>query len=241
MTFDWTSFAFQLINVLILLAILHHFLFRPVAEVITRRQATTDAALKAAEDAKAEAEAARAKADAEAKANADARQQVLAKARTDAEERRQGLLDKARLDAARIVADGETALDHRSADAQAQALDRARDLAETIARRALAAQPFGPHGYAERLTRSLAGMGPAERDALLKGDGLRLVAPSALDDDALKAAQAALAPYGASPQVDIDPALIAGLELRSANGVIRNSLAHDLDTIAEAMRDERAA
>lgn len=39
--------------------------------------------------------------------------------------------------------------------------------------------------------------------------------------------------------VETDPALIAGLELRSANGVLHNSLAHDIGRIAEALTHER--
>ncbi len=58
MNFDWVTFSFQLVNVLVLLAILRHFLFRPVADIIAQRQAETDAALRAAETAKADADAA---------------------------------------------------------------------------------------------------------------------------------------------------------------------------------------
>ena len=70
MTFDWATFAFQLVNVLVLLAILTHFLFRPVAGIISKRQAETDAALERAEAMRAEALAAAERAKAEADANA---------------------------------------------------------------------------------------------------------------------------------------------------------------------------
>jgi F-type H+-transporting ATPase subunit b len=36
----------------------------------------------------------------------------------------------------------------------------------------------------------------------------------------------------------VDPSLVAGLELHAATGVVHNSLAHDLDQIATAMRDD---
>ncbi|MFT3803339.1 MAG: F0F1 ATP synthase subunit B [Burkholderiaceae bacterium] len=240
MSFDWTSFAFQLVNVVILLAILRRFLFRPVADVIARRQAATDAALAAADEAKARAEAASAKADQEARANAAARQDVLARARAEADAQRTAALEQARTEAAKIVADGRSALDKEKADAQALAVGRARDLAMTIARRALDAQPATPYGYVERLVSALRAMAPAEREALLAGAGLRLVAPAALPADAAEKARAALSAFGVEPDVDVDPSLIAGLELRSASGALRNSLAHDLDRIAEAMRDDRA-
>ena len=95
MTFDWVTFGFQLVNVLVLLAILRHFLFRPVAGVIARRQAETDATLKAAADARAGAEAATARAKAEAEATAAARHEVLVKAQAEAEAQRAAILQKA--------------------------------------------------------------------------------------------------------------------------------------------------
>ena len=73
MGFDLTTFALQLVNVLVLLAILKHFLFRPVVEIIARRQAETEAALKGAESARAAAEAATEAAQAEAEATRAAR------------------------------------------------------------------------------------------------------------------------------------------------------------------------
>ena len=46
----------------------------------------------------------------------------------------------------------------------------------------------------------------------------------------------ALLPIGCRPIRETDPDLIAGLELRSGSGVLRNSLAHDLQTLADAMK-----
>lgn len=239
MNFDWVTFGFQLVNVIVLLMILRRFLFRPVADVIARRQAASDAALKAADAAKAEAEAATAQARAEADATVQARHDVLAKAQAEAEAQRKALLDKARAEAAKIVDEGKHAVDRDGEEAQRLALGRARDLAVTIARHAVSAQPAGFAGYAERLAAALAALPARERDALLAGGDLRLVAASPLSADDLAAARSALAPYGVSPEAETDPALIAGLELRSGSGAIRNSLAHDLDRIAETMRDDR--
>ncbi|MCC0062915.1 MAG: ATPase [Defluviimonas sp.] len=239
MTFDWVTFAFQLVNVLVLLAILRHFLFRPVAAVIARRQAETEATLKAATDARAAADAAMARARAESDATQAARHDLLVKAQGEARTETDALLDKARDEAARIVAGGKAQAKRESARAAAETLALARDLAAAVARRALAAQPAGLAGYAERLAASLWALTPGERAALLQGDGLRIVTPRPLSARDRTAVTRALAPFGVKPAETTDPALIAGLELRSANGAIRNSLAHDLDRIAEAMRDER--
>ena len=129
MNFDWVTFGFQIVNVLLLLAILRHFLFRPVANVIARRQAETDAALNAAETAKAEAKAATQKAQAEADATAAARQEVLEQARKDAEAERIVLLEKAHAEAEKIVADGHATHERNVHENKAQQLARVRDLA----------------------------------------------------------------------------------------------------------------
>lgn len=241
MTFDWVTLGFQLVNVLVLLAILRHFLFRPVAGVIARRQAETDATLKAAADARAGAEAATARAKAEAEATAAARHEVLVKAQAEAEAQRAAILQKARDEAGKIVADGTARLNRQAEVARDHALARVRDLAAAVAERALATQPQGIAGYAARLGTALKDMPPEERRALLSGARLRLVsaAPLSAKDTAL--AHKALAGFDLHPAVETDPQLIVGLELRSESGAIRNSLGHDLDRIAEAMRDDKTA
>lgn len=239
MSFDWTTFALQLVNVLILLAILRHFLFRPVAAIIEKRRVDTQTALDAATAAKAEAEAATAKARAEAEASAAARHEVLERASAEAETQRAALIEKARAEAAKIVDEGRAARAREDAAAAARTLAQARELAAAVARRALSAQPAGPDGYAKRLIEALAAMDPAERDAVLKGGDLSLVAAGALPDAVLDPVREALKTYGVTATFTIDPGLIDGLELRSGSGVLRNSLAHDLETLSKAMHDDR--
>lgn len=239
MNFDWVTFGFQIVNVLLLLAILRHFLFRPVADVIARRQTETDAALNAANKAKAEAEAATRKALAEADATASARQDVLAKAHKEAEAQSKALIDKAHAEAARIVAEGKAAHERGAHDLEEQALARARDLAAIIAERALTAQPQDFGSYVSRLIASLQKMPPAERGALLKGGNLKVLTATPLSEDEESLVKSAIAPFDIGPEISTAPELIAGLELHSDSGAIRNSLAHDLEQITEAMRDDR--
>ena len=49
MEFDWVTFGLQAVNVLVLLAILRHFLFRPIVAIIAKRQQETEAAMDKAE------------------------------------------------------------------------------------------------------------------------------------------------------------------------------------------------
>lgn len=239
MKFDWVTFSFQIVNVLLLLAILRHFLFRPVADIISRRQSETDAALNAAEEARTKAEAATAKAEAEAEATAAARKDVLAKAQAEAEEQHKLLIDKAHDEAAKIIADCKATMEHRADETKVRELARARDLAVSIAERALADQPADMTGYIERLVAALNKLSPEERGALLHSGHLKVVSPAPLPDAEKSAVQTALTPFDIKPDFTSDPVLIAGLELHSDGGVIRNSLAHDIDQLAEAMRDDR--
>ncbi|MBS0126024.1 ATPase [Thetidibacter halocola] len=239
MSFDWATFALQLVNVLILLALLRHFLFRPVAAIIARRQAESAAAVEAATRARAEAEAAQAAARAEAEASATARQALLDKAQAEAAKARVDLLEQARAEAAQIIAEGRTALASEAA-ASARAQTRAAcDLALAIVTRALSAQPDGLDGYAARLAQAITAMDPVERAALLAAPNLRIVLPHEPSDAERGTVSAALAPLGIDAPLVADPSLVAGIELQSDSGAVLNSLRHDIQTIAEALDDGR--
>jgi len=241
MQFDWITFGLQIVNVLVLLAILRHFLFRPVTDIIARRQAEIVAAQDAAEAAKAAAEKAEAEARAQAHLTETTRQDALTAAQAEAETQRKKLIAEARSEAARIIADGQAEAARTVDGAQTETLRRARDLAETIASRALAAmpEPATTAGFAKRLATELGTLPDSQRAALLKGDHLRLVAPAKLSDRDLDAARTALKKHGISDfGVEVDAALIAGLELKSSTGILHNSLAHDLLKISEALHDD---
>ncbi|MEQ9462455.1 MAG: ATP synthase F0 subunit B [Haliea sp.] len=239
MNFDWTTFALQLVNVLILLAILRRFLFRPVAAIIEKRRAETQATLDAAAAARAEAEQATTRARAEADASAAARHDLLLQAAAEAQTQRAMLIEKARAEAARIVEDGRAALAREGASAEQRTLAQVRELAIAVASRALSAQPDGPEGYAVRLGNALRRMEASERDALLRAGDLTLVSARELPEAVLGTVRHTLQIYGVTARVTTDPALIDGIELRSKNGALRNSLAHDLEALARAMHDVR--
>lgn len=235
MTFDWMTFGLQLVNVLILLAILRRFLFRPVADIIAARQKTVQDTLDDANRARAEAKAATAAAQSEAAATATARAEVLEKAKAEADTRARAILDDAKSEAARIIAAGVTARENDDDRADRLRLDQARDLATAIASRVLGERPKGTAGYIARLEKALSALSPAERQKLVSGD-LTVTSASKLT----KTERAQIATLtGAQPSFETDPALIEGIELRSSTGVLHNSLAHDLSVLAKAMNDDR--
>lgn len=241
MQFNLTTFVFQLVNVLVLLFILQHFLFKPVAAIIAKRQAATDAALRAAETAKAGAEAAQQAAAAATAATEAARHDVLTAAKAQAEDQAKQITDAARTRADDIQAKAEARAQATVAAAAGETLAKARDLAQTIARKALTEVPDPPsvEAYAGRLADALAALPEDRRRVLLEGANLRLVAPRDLDDAEVKAVLKRLGLKQAG--ADVDPALILGLDLRSDTGIVHNSLAHDLDLIAGALKPEAGA
>ena len=238
MGFDWTTFGFQLVNVLILLAILRRFLFRPVVGIIEERQAAIARTLAEADTAKAAAAQAEAQARAEADKTAAARRDLLDKARRDAEAQRAAILEQAQDEAARILAAARDSAGAAREEARAEMFARARELALAIAERLMQELPEDRRitGYAARLSEALAALPAPERRALFDAEVPRLVAPRPMTDPELAEARARLAPYlAAEPPFEVDPDLIAGLELRGRHGVVENSIRHDLTRIAEAI------
>jgi len=77
MQIDWWTLGLQTLNVLVLLWILNRFLFRPVAEMIAKRQATVAQSLEEAQAAQAEAAAERDKAQAVTARLAGAQDELL--------------------------------------------------------------------------------------------------------------------------------------------------------------------
>src|SRR5208283_2909911 len=96
MRIDWWTLALQTFNVLVLVAILSRFLFRPVATIIEERRAAAVKLLADAETAKKQANAAREAAEAEAARLASARDETLRAAAAEAERERAAALAVAR-------------------------------------------------------------------------------------------------------------------------------------------------
>ncbi|GAA5238333.1 F0F1 ATP synthase subunit B [Burkholderia mallei] len=221
MRIDWSTLALQTVNVVVLVWLLSRFLFRPVSDIIAKRQA---AARKLIDDASRERDAAHAERE-----RARAERASLAAARADAQALR---------DAARAQADAD-------AVQRAKALDaRATRLAIDIAAKLLARLPDSARvaGFVDGVAASLARLPADVRASLADEDAqVRLVAPRALtaqEAAACRAAFAASVGRPLEPDVRVDPALIAGLELESKYANVRNSLRQDLATIEAALLNE---
>lgn len=241
MQFDWWTFAFQVINVLVLMWLLGRFMFRPLARIIAKRQEDTTRALAAAEAAKAQAAEAEAAARAEKEKNAAEKLKIIEAARTEAEIQRSEILEKSRTEAADIAQKAESEAKRKHDQNQQARIREAAALSIRITERLIMGMPHDARvaGYPERLQQALAGLDSDLRHALVSDPGaLRIVAPRALSDAELRQTQQAIrTALDIEPptKVEVDADMIAGLELRGRHGVIHNSLRYDLGRIAEAI------
>ncbi|ARK83956.1 F0F1 ATP synthase subunit B [Burkholderia pseudomallei] len=244
MRIDWSTLALQTVNVVVLVWLLSRFLFRPVSDIIAKRQAAArkliDDASRERDAAHAERERARAERASLAAARADALKDALAQAAAE----RERLIAAARADA-QALRDAARAQADADAVQRAKALDaRATRLAIDIAAKLLARLPDSARvaGFVDGVAASLARLPADVRASLADEDAqVRLVAPRALtaqEAAACRAAFAASVGRPLEPDVRVDPALIAGLELESKYANVRNSLRQDLATIEAALLNE---
>ncbi|MGE4304954.1 MAG: F0F1 ATP synthase subunit delta [Novosphingobium sp.] len=238
MRIDWWTLGLQTINLLVLVWILSRFLFKPISQIITDRQAAAakllDDAQAARDSAKAEAEKSVA-AQAEVMANRDA---LLKAAIAEANTQKQAILEAAKNAAEKVVRDAAAAAaEARSQEARRNG-DRSSRLAIDIAERLLDRLPESArvHGFVAGLAEAI-GTLPEGVRAGLGADGkpicLRVARP--LSDTENKACNDAIErSLGRSVKLDVqvDPSLIAGLELEAPEVVVRNSFRDDLDKIA---------
>src|SRR5208283_1077582 len=98
----WT-FAFQVVNFLILALVLRRFLFRPVTAMIARRQVEIEGASKEAEAAKHAAEEAHARYDDELGKLRLERERLLEDVRAQVAREREAATGQARAEAAKVL------------------------------------------------------------------------------------------------------------------------------------------
>lgn len=96
MTIDWFTFAAQIVNFLVLLALLRRFLYQPVLGVMRRRREEIEKRLDEAASARREAEEQSKRLEEEKRDLEEKRNELLEEAREEAQQRRRQLLDEAR-------------------------------------------------------------------------------------------------------------------------------------------------
>jgi F-type H+-transporting ATPase subunit b len=242
MRIDWWTLALQTVNVLILMWILGRFFFRPVMDIVAKRQKETNKLLddaahdrQMAADKLVEIDKARANVAAE-------RDQLIAAAVAAARDEKQNLLAQTSHDIAKLRAEAETAIARDHAAAEAQIIDRAGDLSIDIARRLLERVPNADllHAFVDGICRGLDALPLEAREGLAAaGHPIEVVTAAPLSDVETEAVRGVLEKaIGAKLPLAFrsDPAIIAGIEIRGQNTIIRNSWRADLDRIRRELR-----
>ena len=243
MHIDWWTLALQTINVLILVWILGRFFYRPVADIIEQRRAAaakvlTDAsALKASVDAdKAGVAVARAGIAAE-------RDSLLAEARRQAETERDAVLHKAAEAMAKLRTENEAALKRERETMEQAMVARAGALGVEIAQKLLESLPLSLAAttFLGALPDQLTTLPLKSRDLLVTCagmTGLDVVTAAPLDEpqqgECRKLIEAALQTK-AKLTFRSDPALIAGIEIRSETITLKNNWRDDLSRILQRL------
>lgn len=236
MTIDWWTLGLQTVNVLILLWILAHFLFKPVSKIIAERQAAATGEFDKAQAALAEAEAARAEAKAATEAVKAQRAALIAKASDEAAEQKKKLLADAQAEAEKVRAAGRAEL-VRLKETQTRALDaQAADLASDIAGKLLARLPESARvaGFVEGLAKAVADLPSATRAGIGAEGPVHVSAARAMNGDERELLSHRLEEVlgrKVTLDIDVDESLIAGLELDAPHAIVRNHFRADLDRI----------
>ena len=252
MHFDPWTLGLQAANFLVLVWLLHRFLYRPVLGIIAARRAETDKLTADVRAAKAAAEALRQDLERRRAAIAQEQDALLKAAREAAEVEGKAILAKAHTEAEALTSKAKKTFEHERAGlAESAGRDAAR-LAVSIVRRLLKETPS--HAVQDRLLDLVcedikalpadAKQHVVERIAAREGTP-EVITAAALNKTAAKRfcehlATALGAP--ASPVFKVDPTLLAGVEVHFPFTILRRSWSEDLKRIeTELTNDDRAA
>jgi F-type H+-transporting ATPase subunit b len=248
MHIDWWTLALQTVNVLVLIWILGRFFFRPIADIVAKRQAEVKQAL--ADESAARQRAADLRAETE-KARAEVgpvRDQLMAEARQDAETLRQRLLAETSQQIAKLRGEAEAAINRERDAAQAEIVDRAGRLSVEIAKRLLERFPpqVAASVFLDGLCTTIRTLAAEDKEKLApftaSSETIDIVTAAALSKEEIEHVRGTLNAALDTNCVftfHCDPQLLAGIELHCRGAIIRNSWRADLNHIAEELSRDR--
>ena len=250
MHFDWWTLALQTVNVLVLIWILARFFFRPIADLIAKRQQETNKLFADAEAAREQAAAAREQAEKTHAEIAAERDRLLAEAQKSAQAEKAKLLQQASEDVTKHRRESEAAIARDRVAAEQQVVDHASTLSLDIARRLLGRLPpnLALDAFLAALCDEIGKLSPEARSgftaAAASGRPIEVVTAAPLSEkETAQVREALKQAFGEElPQAfRSDPKLLAGIELQGHNMILRNSWRADLDKIREELSRERHA
>jgi F-type H+-transporting ATPase subunit b len=232
MHFDPWTIALQTINFVVLVWLLHRFLYKPVLRAIDSRRGEIEKQYADAEAAKTKAEGRLAAIAAERAGIAAERDQALKAAAAQAEEVAKARRIAAEREAAELLEGARQTLAAERQQALAEAQGAALDLGAEFARRLLdeVPLPLRAEAWLERIEQHLATLPKNELAALAgaTGDGaaLTVVTAAPLPAQTVDAWRRRLHRFlsdGVAIAFDVDPALVAGAELHFPGAIYRFS------------------
>ncbi len=248
MRIDWWTLALQTINVLILVWILARFLFRPVADIVAKRQEEAKKLLADAAAARQQAADARADADKVLAGIETQRERLLAEARKSAHTEKTNLLAQAAQEIAKLHSEARAAIDRDRSAANAAVIERASELAVVIAEQLVGRLPptVAFDAFLGELCNQIGKLPPQARSGLissaLAAQTLDVVTATPLSEPASEHVRAALEQaFGTRLSLAFrsDPTLLAGVELHGRNAILCNSWRADLNRIREELSPDK--
>ena len=237
MKIDWWTLGFQVVNVAVLIWLLGHFFWKPVAGMIEARRASTQKLIDDAQATRASAAAALADVEKTRAGFAGEREAILADAHKTADAARTALLAKAQGDADTLEAAAKAAIAKGKKAQEAIWARRSSELAIDIAGR-LAARLDDAATQACFFQWLLDEIGklaePARKAAAARETKLELASAVKLDAAArTRCGKSVAEALGGDPQIAFrtDADLIAGFELRGEHLIVSSSWRADLATI----------
>jgi len=247
----WTL-GLQAANFLVLVWLLHRFLYRPVLGIIAARQAAADKLTADVQAEKTAAESLRQSLESQRTANTQERDATLRQAREAADAERQAVLAKARTDAEALRSEAQKAFERERAEIVGSAGRDAARLAVSIVRRLLQDAPavLAQDRMLDLVCEDVKSLPADSKQHIAERVAAdertpEVVTAVALDKrTAERFGERLSAALGAPsmPVFRVDPALIAGVEVRLPFTILRRSWSEDLKRIeAELNNDDDAA
>lgn len=243
MLIDWFTVGAQIVNFLVLVFLLHRFLYGPIVKVMDEREERIFARLKEAERREAAAEEEEEHYRRERAELAERRRRLLIEAEEEAESRRKELLHQARQEVEALQRHWHQAIEQEKDRFLRELRRRTTHQVYTVARRALAdlADVELERQMVNVFVRRLRELSDEERTALRPAADdpqPALVVNSAFDlteADRQRIENTVHEVIGNSVAVTFEPGnrLINGLELRSASHRVAWNLAHYLQELEE--------
>lgn len=256
MQIEWWTLALQAINFIVLVWLLHRFLYKPVKAVIEKRRQFSERAFAEAAEAKEKAAAAEANLEADRAALAEERRALIAKVHEEMSAERDKILAGARRDADRLLEDARKAIEDERRRTEEDIRDRLAALAVELARTLLRETGAGSVDEAalDRICRQVEAMPDAERARLAadlgRGGAIAVATAAPLEAKARTKWQeriAGLLPLGddaeGRPELrfETDPTLVGGAELRLPHTVVKFTWADLLAKAETELTRDRAA